>query len=40
MDYEDFTIPYINDTIPNQPAGCQLPAQAKRNVWIIAINGE
>ena len=37
---EDFTIPYITDTIPNSPAGHQLPTQAKHNVWIIAINGE
>ena len=37
---EDFTIPYINDTIPNSPAGHQLPSQAKRNLWIIAMNGE
>ena len=37
---EDFTIPYVTDTIPNPPEGNQLPSQAKRNVWIIAINGE
>ena len=36
---EDFTIPYITDTIPNSPAGHQLPSQAKQNVWIVAING-
>ena len=35
---EDFTIPYVNDTIPNSPAGYQLPTQAKLNVWIIYIN--
>ena len=40
MDDEGFTIPYITDTIPNSPAGCQLPTQAKQNVWIIAINGK
>ena len=40
MDDEDFTIPYINDTIPDSPAGHQFPTQAKQNVWIIAINGE
>ena len=40
MDDEDFTIPYITDTIPNLPAGHQLPSQAKRNLLIIAINGE
>ena len=36
---EDFTIPYITDTIPNFPAGYQITSQANRNVWIIAING-
>ena len=40
LDDEDFTIPYITDTIPNQPDGYQLPSQAKRNVWIVAIDGE
>ena len=25
LDYEDFAIPYITDTIPNPPAGHQLP---------------
>ena len=35
---EYFTIPCITDTIPNSPAGHQLPTQAKRNVWIVAIN--
>ena len=40
LDDEDFTIPYITDTTPNSPAGHQLPSQAKRNVWIVAINGE
>ena len=38
LDDEDFTIPYITDTIPNSPAGHQLPSQAKRNMWIVAIN--
>ena len=28
------------DTIPNSPAGHQLPTQAKQNICIIAINGE
>ena len=37
---EYFTIPYITDTIPNSTAVNQPPTQAKRNVWIIAINGE
>ena len=40
LDDEDFTIPYITDTIPNSSAGHQLPAQAKRNLWIITINGK
>ena len=40
LDDEDFTIPYITDTIPNSPAGHQLPSQAKRYLWIVAINGE
>ena len=40
MDDEDFTIIYITDTTPNSPASHQLPAQAKWNVWIIAINGK
>ena len=39
LDDEYFTIPYITDTIPNSPAGHQLPSQAKRNVWIVATNG-
>ena len=38
LNYEDFTIPYITDTIPNSPSGHKLPSQANRNVWIIAIN--
>ena len=29
LDDEYFTIPYITNTIPNSPAGNQLPAQAK-----------
>ena len=40
LDDEDFTIPYITDTIPNSPAGHKLPSQANINVWIVAINGE
>ena len=40
LNHEDFIIPYITDTIPNSPYGHQLPSQAKRNVWMIAINGE
>ena len=39
LEYEDFTIPHITDTILNSPADYQLPSQAKINVWIIAING-
>ena len=37
---EDFTIPYITDTIPNSLVGQQLQLQVKRNLWIVAINGE
>ena len=37
---DEYFIPYINDTIPNSPAGCQIPTQAKLNMWIIYINGE
>ena len=37
---EDFTIPYITDTIPNSPASHQLSTQAKQNLQIISINGE
>ena len=40
LDDEYFTIRYITDNIPNSPSGHQLPYQAKRNVWILAINGE
>ena len=40
MGDEYFTIPYITDTIPNLPDNHQPPTQAKRNVCIIAINGE
>ena len=40
MDDEDFTIPYITDTIPSSPDSHQLPSQAKRNVLIVTINGE
>ena len=34
----DYT--YVIDTIQNSPASRQLPVQAKKNMWIIAINGE
>ena len=37
---EDFTIPYITDTIQNSSYSHQLPSQAKLNAWIITINGE
>ena len=40
LDDEDFTIPYITDTIPNSQSGHQIPSQAKGNVCIVAINGE
>ena len=32
LDDEDFTTPYITDTIPNFPAGHQPPSQDKQNV--------
>ena len=32
LDDEDFTTPYITDTIPNSPAGHKLPAQALKKV--------
>ena len=38
MDDEYFIILYINDTIPNSPAGHKIPTQAKQNVCIISIN--
>ena len=38
LDGEEFTIPYINDTIQNSLDGDQLPSQSKRNLWIIARN--
>ena len=40
LDYEDFIIHYVNDTIPNLPAGYLPSTQDKRNVCIIAIIGE
>ena len=40
LDNEDFTIPYVTDTIPNSPAGPQLTTQVKKNVCIIYINRE
>ena len=40
LDEEDFTIPYVIDTIPNSSSSHKLPTQAKKNAWIIAINGE
>ena len=40
MDDEDSTIPYVTYTIPNSPAGHQLPTQDKQKNWIISINGE
>ena len=40
MDGEDFTIPYVTDTIANSLAGHQLPTQSKQNVWVISINEE
>ena len=40
LDDEGFEICYVADTIPNSLAGHQLLTQAKRNMWIIYINGE
>ena len=40
LDDKYFTIPYITDTTPNQPAGHQLTSQDKQNLCIIDINGE
>ena len=40
LDDEDFTIPYITYPIPNSSDVYQLPSQANRNVWIVAIHGE
>ena len=40
LDDEYSTIHYVIDTIPNSSSGHQLSTQAKKNVWIIAINGE
>ena len=39
LDNEYFTIHYVIDTTPNSPVGYQLPTQAKKNAWIVAING-
>ena len=40
LDDEDFKIPYIPDAITNPPTSHKLPTQAKRNVWVVDINGE
>ena len=40
LDDEYSTIPYATDTIPNSPVGCQLTTQYKKNMWVVAINGE
>ena len=40
LDDEDFTIPYVINKTQNSPSGNKLPTQAKKNVWIIAINVE
>ena len=40
LDDDDFTIPYILDTVPNSPYGYQIPTQDKRHFGIIYINGE
>ena len=38
LDDEYFTIPCVIDTIPNSPAGHQLPTQDNKIVWIVSIN--
>ena len=40
LDDEDFTIPYVTDTITNPLDIHQLPTKDKRNVCIIYINVE
>ena len=40
MDDDEFTIPYIIDTITNSLEGHQLLSHANENFWIIDINGE
>ena len=40
MDYDEFIITNIIDTIANYPPGHQILTQAKKNVCIIAINGD
>ena len=37
--YNDFTMQYIHDKIPNSPDSHKLPTQSKKNVWIVSING-
>ena len=37
---EYFTTPYITDTTSNSPAGQIFSSEARKNVWIIDINGE
>ena len=32
LDDEYFTLPYVTDTIPDSPAGHQLPTKAKQNL--------
>ena len=40
LDDEEFTIPYITDTVPNSLAVHKIPTQDKRNMCITYINGE
>ena len=37
LDDEDFTIPYVIDTIPNSPSIHQLPTQAKKCGPLLSI---
>ena len=40
LDDEYFTMTYVIDTIPNSLAGHQLPTQANKKIWVVAINRE
>ena len=40
LNYEEVTISYVTDTIPNSPVDRQVPAQANNNVYIVDNNRE
>ena len=40
IDDDDSITPFKLDTIPNYPAGHQLPDQANKNLWIVDIYWE